>query len=337
MKKRFKRLLGKKGLTLVEVLVVLLVSSILLGCAIGMLSPVKRLLNSTRSNAHMDIMCDTVNEYLRGSIEKAEAVSIIMYPDSISTDYYGDTDDKAYIDAADAKIKAAWKNYSEKYKASDGYQLRALGIMQNYNNDFRLFDFGDVTTITYSWWGELPGTNPIELDSTSETDITAGQTFLSLLDFRDGGGRDRSYESPPRSGLNGNEFGWFNAFNEDFYGNTLSGTNNYGIQVAFEAVSGGSGDVDYMTVSTQMFKRTGDKYSGDTTTFEPVNQVKSLSFKMLNGNASVSSVTGNINRVETVDGAKQIVSVANANGKTYNENVVILYVVRDFATFYATP
>lgn len=340
MKQRFKRLLKKKGLTLVEILVVLVVSTILIGIALGMLTPVKRLMNTLKSNAHMDALTDTVNEYIRGSLQNAEAVNIIMYPDSINTDYWGNSDDHAYIDAADNTIKAAWKNFSEKYKASDGYKLKAIGIMQNYNNDFRLYDFGDVTNINYTWGGSLAA--PIVLNSSAEGPLTAGQTFLSLLDFRDGGGRDRTWESPPRSGLDGNEFGWFNVFNDAFYSNGASSDTNYSIQVAFEAVGSelddGSTNLNYLTVNTQMFKRIGNKYNGDDLTYEPANQVRSMSFKTLGGNTSLSTVSGTINKVETVDGGKQIVSVANDNGKTYNENVIMLYVVRDFdALLTSTP
>ncbi|MBD5104556.1 MAG: prepilin-type N-terminal cleavage/methylation domain-containing protein [Ruminococcaceae bacterium] len=339
MKKRLKRLLNKKGLTLVEILVVLIITSILLACAMGMLTPVNNLMNSIKGNAHMDTMCDTVNEYIRGSMEKAEAVSIIIFPDTNAD--WSDSDDTAYMLDAQNKIMNAWVDLSDKYKASEGYQLRALGVMQNYNKDFRLFDFGDVTDIDYTWWGGETGTVPIILKSDGEA--TPGRTFLNLLEFRDGGGRNRTWESPVRSGLNGDEFGWFSAFNDEFYSNGIAGNNNYSIQVAFEAVSGtlpdGSADgVNYLTVSTQMFRRKGNTFSSDPNekilTFEPTNQVKSLSFKMLNGAATMSSVSGTINKVDTVNGVKQIVSAQNDNGKYYNDNVVILYVVRDIDAYY---
>lgn len=340
MKKFYKRILNKKGLTLVEILVVLIVTSILLACAMGMLAPVNNLLNSIKSNAHMDTMCDTVNEYIRGSLEKAEAVSIIIYPDRTAS--WSDADDSAYMIDAENKIRNAWVNFSDQYKAAEGYQLRALGIMHNYNGDFRLFDFGDVTTIDYTWWGGEPGTNPIVLKSEGEN--PRGNTFLGLLNFRDGGGRNRTWEDPVRSGLNGNEFGWFSAFNDEFYSNGTSGNYNYSIQVAFEAVSGTLPDgsasgVNYMTISTQMFKRKGNVYSSDpdeqVLSFEPANQLKSVSFKMLNGSAAIASVSEDkVNKVKTVDGVKQIVSAQADNGKYYNNGVVILYVVRDIDAYY---
>ena len=333
MKKRFKRLLNKKGLTLVEILVVLIVSSILIGIAMGMLRPVRGLMNAIKGNAHMDALCDTVNEYIRGSLAKAEAVNILIYPD-VKSNW---TDNYEYNLNAQESVKQAWVDFSQKYKASDGYQLRAIGVMQNYNDDYRLFDFGDVTSINYQWGGSLAA--PITLNSSAETEADAGNTFWQLLNFRDGGGRDRTWESPPRSGLDGNEFGKFSAFNDDFYSNGLSGTANYSLQVAFEAVGSdlddGGSNVNYLSVSTQMFKRIGDKYSSDedekNLTYEPANQVRSMSFKMLGGNTSLSTVSGTINKVETVNGGKQI--VAGDNG--FNNNVVILYVVRDFGTILA--
>lgn len=338
MKTRFKRILNKKGVTLVELLVVLIVSSILLGIALGMLTPVSRLLKSIKGNAHMDTLCDSVNEYIRSSLVKAEAVSILVYPD----DQSNWTDDFNYNNDAKDQIMNAWKEFHNTYKESDGYQLRAIGIMQNYNSDFRLFDFGDVTNIKYEWGGSLAA--PIKLDSSTDAEGDVGNTFYRLLNYRDGGGRDRTWDTPPTSGLDGNEFGLFYPFNDAFYSNGVSGNANYSIQVAFEAVGGsledGSTGVNYLTVNTQIFKRNGDKYSSDpeekNLTFEPANQLKSISFKMLNGNAKLDTVAGTINKVEIVDGAKQIVAGEKSDGKTFNDNVVILYAVKTFGSI-TTP
>ena len=76
MKKDIKRIFNKKGLTLVEILVVLLVSSIILAIAMNMMGPVNNLMNSVRSNAQMDMMCDSANEYIRGKIQAAESLKI---------------------------------------------------------------------------------------------------------------------------------------------------------------------------------------------------------------------------------------------------------------------
>lgn len=330
MKQRFKLLLNKKGLTLVEILVVLVVSSILIGIAMGMLMPVRRLMNTLKGNAHMDAACNTVNEYIRGSLQSAVAVNILTYPDAKSNW----ADNYHYNLAAQESIKKAWADFSKEYKASDGYRLKAIGIMQNYNEDYRLFDFGDVTEIHYSWGGSLAA--PVSLNSSAEGTSDAGNTFYQLLNFRDGGGRDRRWDTPPRSGLDGNEFGKFSAFNDEFYSNGASGASNYSIQVAFESVAGdlpdgSTGGVKYLTVSTQMFKRTGNKYGSDdekTLTYEPANPVRTISFKMLSGDTTLSTVSETINKVEIVDGGKQI--TAGDNG--FNDSVVILYVVRDFDT-----
>lgn len=338
MKLKYKRILKKKGVTLVELIVVMAITTIIFAIAIGMLTPVTNLMNSIKGNAHMDTICDTVNEYIRSSLDKAVDVSILVYPDSTADYWGGSDDDKNYIDETDAKIKAAWKKFSEEYKEDDGYVLKALGIMQNYNNDFRLFDFGEVSTIDMSWWGGEAGTQPIVLKSEKDTDESVGQTFLSLLDFRDGGGRNRTWEDPVRSGVNGNEFGKFSPFNDAFYSNGVFDNENYSLQVAFESVAGNledgsAGGVNYLTISTQMFKRNGDKYTDgvENLTYEPANQVKSISFKMLNGNAKMDTVSGGkINKVELVNGAKQIVSEGKYGSKTFNDNVVILYAVKTF-------
>lgn len=332
MRKRLKRLLNKKGLTLVEILVVLVVTSILLACAMGMLTPVNNLLNSMKSNAHMDTMCDTANEYIRGALEKAEAVSILIYPD--------ETADAATKNAAEQAMINKWNDYSAKYKASEGYQLRAVGVLGNYNGDFRLFDFGDVTkidckwgvTIDYEYDGSTPST-PMSLNS----DSTHGQAFQLMVAHRDGGGRWRG-------GLNGNEFHWYDAFNDEFYSNGASGNYNYSYQMVFESVGetleDGSTGVNYLKISSQIFKRKGNVYSADpdeqVLTFTPANQMKTLSFKLLNGSAELSSAAGGINTVANIDGVDQIDISSGMNG------VVILYAVRDIDAYYtmtttATP
>ncbi len=132
MKKRFKRLLNKKGLTLVEILVVLVVSSILIGIAMGMLMPVKNLMNSLKGNAHLDAVCDTANEYIRGRLQNAVSVKMMK----------GETDDdinsigieaQAYLDAAGSTTK-----------------LKALAVLGTPDpNDstvtlYQLYDFGTI-------------------------------------------------------------------------------------------------------------------------------------------------------------------------------------------------
>lgn len=316
MKKRFKRLFGKKGLTLVEILVVLIVASILLVCAMGMLTPVNNLLNSVKGNAHMDTASNTVNEYIRGTLEKSEAISIIPYS-KLSTDV--------------ASVRNQWKSYTDKYKATSGYSVRAMGIMENYNGDYRLYDFGDVSSFNYSW-GVSMNISP------SNDGVNPGNAFVLLMKNRDGGGRGSG-------GLDGHEFHWFDAFNEEFYSNGALGKTNYSYEVAFEStgatipVEGGSiNGVSYLTVHTQVFKRTGSLYSPNPSEqilkFEPVNQLKSLSFKLLNGNATLD-MSGSVNTVVTnANGAKVINLPTDPTGKVTRDGLIILYVVRDMDSYY---
>lgn len=330
MKKILKRLLNRKGLTLVEILVVLVVTSILLACAMGMLTPVNNLLNSMKSNAHMDTMCDTANEYIRGELERAEKICVIPYSNLDS-------------------VKNQWKTYTDSYNASNGYSVRALGVMENYNSDFRLYDFGDVTVIDYSW-----GYDPSDpmITKSANDGIVPGNAFASLMKNRDGGGRWQK-------GLDGHEFHWFDAFNEEFYSNGTSGQMNYSYQIAFEAtdtpldINGSSVDgVSYLTISSQIFKRTGKyepKFDGGgnivrkvdgkidfdkEAKFEPANQVRSLSFKLLNGNATLDQ-SNNVNSVEVnADGVKTVKLSEDSDGRVGQDGLVILYVVRDIEAYY---
>lgn len=133
MKKRFKLLLSKKGLTLVEILVVLIVSSILIGIAMGMLMPVKNLMNSIKGNAHMDTMCNTTNEYIRGSLQNATNIKIITY-------------DKTDSESMNRIVEQV-NSYKATKKSDDGYplQVKALAILENSDNFYRLYDFEEIT------------------------------------------------------------------------------------------------------------------------------------------------------------------------------------------------
>lgn len=293
MKKRFKRLWRKKGVTLVELIVVLAVSSIILGIAMGMLLPVSRLMDSIKSNAGMDAACDTINEYIRSSLQNATGVSIFNYPDgSITSD-------------ADA-MKTQWEEYEK--DASKGYKIKALAVLRNYNDDYRLYDFGDVTTFAdprFSWGTACHPTNIVE-----------------LIDYRDG--------AEDKGGLPPNKFHRFDALHEAFYSNgSQSGELNYSFQVCFDFAGKALVDedgnpipdiegVNYLTLKSQIFKRTGKTMAS----FEPVNQLRSVSFNLFNGNASLDSAK-KINKTVTENGAEIIDTSAGMSG------VIILYQVRD--------
>ncbi|MCM1054662.1 MAG: prepilin-type N-terminal cleavage/methylation domain-containing protein [Bacteroides sp.] len=129
MKKGIKRILSKRGMSLVEILVVLFVSSILLGCAMGMLTPVNNLLNSLKVNAHLDSLCDTANEYIRGSFQNATAISVLKY------------------DGSTTAIETKINEYETLSNNSTDYRLKvkALAILDSGDQNFRLYDLGVVT------------------------------------------------------------------------------------------------------------------------------------------------------------------------------------------------
>lgn len=301
MKKRLKRILNKKGLTLVEILVVLIVSSILLGCAMGMLAPVKNMLNSAKSNANMDIMCDTANEYIRGSLQNAKDISIFVYHDD---------GDGAGINTEFTALGDQWTAYKNNLKKGD--QIRAIGVLKNYPGDYRLYDFGDVSDIekvNTDYWGLA----------------TANNNIVTLIQNRDGGNNV--------NGKNWSNFRYFLVFNEDFYNNGLSGGEaGCSYQVAFtlnaavDPVTGTSG-VNYITVNSQIFRRNGSV--GATQTYTPNNQLKKMSFNLLNGNANLDRNASVNSLVDNGDGTFSIDTSSGLNG------VVILYVTTDFDEKYA--
>lgn len=130
MKNRLKRLLNNKGLTLAELIIVMFISAVIISVALGLLVPVKDMMNSTKSNAHMDTVNSTVNEYLRGTVQTATALTFVQL-DSNNNIKDGDTD--------------AVKKFFEDHLG----KVRAIAVL-NTDGDinapvYRIFDFEAVS------------------------------------------------------------------------------------------------------------------------------------------------------------------------------------------------
>lgn len=122
MKINFGLLKKKAGMTLAEVLIALFVSSILIGCAIGMLPTVKRLMNSITINSHMDAMCDTANEYVRAVVQSSNAVTVRA------------------IGVDDDGISGLVEDYKSDGKHTTG----TIVIRTNADGNLRIYDMGNA-------------------------------------------------------------------------------------------------------------------------------------------------------------------------------------------------
>ena len=129
MKKLFKRLLNNKGLTLTELIVALFLTSVILAIAVGMLTPVKDLMNTMKSNAHMDTISSTVDEYVRGTLQAATSLKFVQLN---NRNEVANEDRNSVMDFCTPANKA-----------------KAIAIL-NTNSDstgapiYRLFDLGDL-------------------------------------------------------------------------------------------------------------------------------------------------------------------------------------------------
>lgn len=128
MKNFFKPILNKKGLTLAEILVVLFISSVILVITANLMKPVQDLLNSVRSNAHIETLCDTANEFIRGSVQTAKEITVFRLDDTS-----GSITD---VSAVDAKLAA--------YKTT-GYNVKAIAVLKNSEGWYRVYDFGTIS------------------------------------------------------------------------------------------------------------------------------------------------------------------------------------------------
>ena len=98
MKKLMKRLLNNKGLTLTEMIVALFLTSVILAIAVGMLAPVKNMMYGMKSNAHMDTISSTVDEYIRGTLQSAKSLKFVRL-DNLNQVSAADRDDvKKFVD-----------------------------------------------------------------------------------------------------------------------------------------------------------------------------------------------------------------------------------------------
>ena len=126
MKKRLKRLLNNKGLTLTELIVAMFLTSVILSIAVGMLAPVKNLMNTLKGNAHMDAVSATVEEYIRGTVQAATSLKFVVLND-------------------DNTVKAETKDDVKKF-FTDHKKVRAIAILNDGLSEikYRLYDFGQL-------------------------------------------------------------------------------------------------------------------------------------------------------------------------------------------------
>ena len=142
MKKRLKKIFNKKGVTLVELLVVLVITAIMMTIAFNMFQITNNLMTSIKSNAHLDTLCDIVNEYVRESIDSASAISVFEYKD-----------EEEVKDKISAKVSA--------YRAGASTNkefVKAIAVLKDDSTGrefYRLYDFGDITATGVDIMGML--------------------------------------------------------------------------------------------------------------------------------------------------------------------------------------
>lgn len=129
MKNILNRLRGKKGTTLAEVLIVLFISSILITIAMGLMRPVQELTKTVKGNAHMDSMCDTVNEYLRDVLQPARQVWVYKHTST---------------NKSDIKAKAAELKTNCVDLAGRRTTVCAVIIKKDSSGKYRIYDYGTI-------------------------------------------------------------------------------------------------------------------------------------------------------------------------------------------------
>ncbi len=187
MKNFFKPILNKKGLTLAEILVVLFISSVILVITANLMKPVQDLLNSVRSNAHIETLCDTANEFIRGSVQTANDVTVFRLDDTSGS--------VADVTAVDAKLAA--------YK-TEGYNVKAIAVLKNSQGAHRVYDFGVISAASMADMLKNP----------SDDYALFNEAFYEETDFKLKMGTDATANAsePPKSSSN-----WVNMSSRCYY------------------------------------------------------------------------------------------------------------------------
>ncbi|MCL2077002.1 MAG: prepilin-type N-terminal cleavage/methylation domain-containing protein [Oscillospiraceae bacterium] len=83
--KRFKRLLNKKGFTLVELIVSVGILGILMLMMMVLFNPINRMITSSRRDAHMDTMLENYVDFIRRNVDTAERLEIFNFTETANT------------------------------------------------------------------------------------------------------------------------------------------------------------------------------------------------------------------------------------------------------------
>lgn len=129
MKNRLKRLLNNKGLTLAELIIVMFITAVIISVAMGLVIPVRDMMSSMKSNAHMDTVSSTVNEYVRGTVQTANALTFIQLE-------------------GNNNIKDADRDAVKKFFSDHPGKVKAMAVLNTVDDTdapvYRLFDFESV-------------------------------------------------------------------------------------------------------------------------------------------------------------------------------------------------
>ena len=137
MKKRLKRLLSNKGMSLVELVVAMFLTTVIMAIAFGLFVPVTNLMNTMKSNAHMDTVSATVDEYLRGTLQTATSLKFVVLGDDNSIDEDAD---------------------GESIKGFLNSNVKVLAILDAGEGETacRVFDFGNIEIDEEFFMSEFP-------------------------------------------------------------------------------------------------------------------------------------------------------------------------------------
>lgn len=134
MEKRLKRLLANKGMTLVELIVAMFLTTVILAIALGMLVSTKNLMNTMKSNAHMDTISSTVDEYIRGTLQTARSLQIFK------------------LEKSDNDFSVFEEDITKLVPEDGSNEVNALAILNTGTDDdppvYRIYDLGKINSFS---------------------------------------------------------------------------------------------------------------------------------------------------------------------------------------------
>ena len=133
-----KKLLKRKGFTLVELIIAMCVSTLLIAAAMAMFGPVQSIINSLHSDVNTNNVTDTISGYIYTRMSKCSTYNVGLYD---ATKISVDASDEAGVAKRVSAMIADIENPAIE-------QTYCIMIRQNTDDICELYDLGKINSVS---------------------------------------------------------------------------------------------------------------------------------------------------------------------------------------------